>query len=83
MKKKYSATTRDKKAWISFTKQLENVHDKDEVFIRTKLLWQPLINMRISYTNINADLKNIFGAAENLNLGQGQPGKNLFHRSSN
>ena len=34
MKKKHSATTRDKKAWISFTKQLENVHDKDEVFIR-------------------------------------------------
>ena len=39
MKKKHSATTRDKKAWISFTKQLENVPDKDEVFIRqnTKL----------------------------------------------
>ena len=34
MKKKHSATTRDKKAWISFTKQLENVPDKDEVFIR-------------------------------------------------
>ena len=30
MKKKYSATIKDKEDWSTFTKQIENVHDKDE-----------------------------------------------------
>ena len=29
MKRKYSATLKDKKEWIAFTKRLENVYDKD------------------------------------------------------
>ena len=33
MKKKYSATTTDKKDWIDFTKQLGRVYDKDNDFI--------------------------------------------------
>ena len=34
MKKKYSATYKDKKDWIAFTKRLENIHDKDNDFIK-------------------------------------------------
>ena len=34
MKKKYSATPKDKKDWIAFTKRLENIHDKDNDFIK-------------------------------------------------
>ena len=29
MKKKYFATSQDKKDWIDFVKKLENIHDKD------------------------------------------------------
>ncbi len=29
MKKKYPVTSKDKKDWITFTKRLENVYDKD------------------------------------------------------
>ena len=34
MKKKHIATTKDKKDWIAFTKQLKNVYDKDVDFIK-------------------------------------------------
>ena len=34
MKKKYSTTPQDKKDWIAFTKRLENIHDKDNDFIK-------------------------------------------------
>ena len=34
MKKKYSVTSEDKKDWISFTKRLENVYDKNVDFIK-------------------------------------------------
>ena len=34
MKKKYPATPKDKKDWIAFTKRLENIHDKDNDFIK-------------------------------------------------
>ena len=34
MKKKYSATPKDKKDWIAFTKRLENVYDKENNVIR-------------------------------------------------
>ena len=34
MKKKYSATPKDKKDWITFTKHLVNVYDKDAVFLK-------------------------------------------------
>ena len=34
MKKKYSVTYKDKKDWIAFTKRLENIHDKDNDFIK-------------------------------------------------
>ena len=30
MKKKHSATIRDKEDWLAFTKRIENLHDKDE-----------------------------------------------------
>jgi len=34
VKKKYPATPKDKKDWIAFTKRLENIHDKDNDFIK-------------------------------------------------
>ena len=34
MKKKYSVAPKDKKDWITFTKHLVNVYDKDAVFLR-------------------------------------------------
>ena len=34
MKKKYPVTSKDKKDWIAFTKRLENIHDKDNDFIK-------------------------------------------------
>ena len=34
MKKKYPVTPKDKKDWIAFTKRLENVHNKDDDFIK-------------------------------------------------
>ena len=34
MKKKYPATSKDKKDWIAFTKRLENIYDKDTDFIK-------------------------------------------------
>ena len=34
MKKKYTATSKDKKDWIDFTKRLENIFDKDANFIK-------------------------------------------------
>ena len=34
MKKKYPATPEDKKDWIAFTKRLENIHNKDDDFIK-------------------------------------------------
>ena len=34
MKKKYSVTYKDKKDWIAFTKRLENIHNKDDDFIK-------------------------------------------------
>jgi len=34
VKKKYSATPKDKKDWIAFTKRLENVYDKENNVIR-------------------------------------------------
>ena len=34
MKKKYSVAPKDKKGWITFTKHLVNVYDKDAVFLR-------------------------------------------------
>ena len=34
MKKKYSATSKDKNDWIAFTKRLENVYDKNVDFIK-------------------------------------------------
>ena len=34
MKKKYPATPQDKKDWIAFTRRLENIHDKDNDFIK-------------------------------------------------
>ena len=36
MKKKYSITPKDKKDWITFTKRLENIYDKDDDFIKQK-----------------------------------------------
>ena len=34
MKKKYSVAPKDKKDWITFTKHLVNVYDKDAAFLR-------------------------------------------------
>ena len=34
MKKKYPVTYKDKKDWITFTKRLENIYDKDAVLIK-------------------------------------------------
>ena len=34
MKKKYPTISKDKKDWISFTKQLENIYDKDADFVK-------------------------------------------------
>ena len=34
MKKKYPVTYKDKKDWIAFTKRLENIHNKDDDFIK-------------------------------------------------
>ena len=34
MKKKYSVAPKDKKDWITFTKHLVNVYDKDAVFLK-------------------------------------------------
>ena len=34
MKKKYPVTSKDKKDWITFTKRLENVYDKNVDFIK-------------------------------------------------
>ena len=34
MKKKYAVTYKDKKDWITFTKRLENIYDKDTDFIK-------------------------------------------------
>jgi len=34
VKKKYSVAPKDKKDWITFTKHLVNVYDKDAVFLR-------------------------------------------------
>ena len=34
MKKKYPATLKDKKDWFAFTKRLENIHNKDDDFIK-------------------------------------------------
>ena len=34
MKKKYPVTSKDKKDWIAFTKRLENIHNKDDDFIK-------------------------------------------------
>ena len=34
MKKKYPATLKDKNDWITFTKHLKNIYDKDAVFIK-------------------------------------------------
>ena len=34
MKKKYPATPKDKKDWITFTERLENVYDKDTDFVK-------------------------------------------------
>ena len=34
MKKRHTVTTKDKKDWIAFTKKLENLYDKDEVFTK-------------------------------------------------
>ena len=34
MKKKYPVTYKDKKDWITFTKRLENIYDKDTDFIK-------------------------------------------------
>ena len=34
MKKKYSATVKDKEDWFAFTKQTENFYDKDADFIK-------------------------------------------------
>tara|TARA_Y100000758_G_C15793517_1_gene328097 strand:- start:143 stop:562 length:420 start_codon:yes stop_codon:yes gene_type:complete len=34
VKKKYPATPQDNKDWIAFTKRLENIHDKDNDFIK-------------------------------------------------
>ena len=31
MKKKYTASAKDKKDWINFTKQLKNVSDKEDI----------------------------------------------------
>ena len=31
MKKKYTASAKDKKDWINFTKQFENVSDKEDI----------------------------------------------------
>ena len=32
MKKKYTVTSKDKKDWLTFTKHLENIYDKDDDF---------------------------------------------------
>ena len=34
MKKKYPATSKDKKDWFSFTKSLSNIYDKDAYYIK-------------------------------------------------
>ena len=34
MKKKYPATPEDKKDWIAFTKRLENIHNKNDDFVK-------------------------------------------------
>ena len=34
MKKKYIVTATDKKDWITFTKQSEHIHDKDDIFLK-------------------------------------------------
>ena len=34
MKKKYPATSKDKKDWFSFTKSLINIYDKDAYYIK-------------------------------------------------
>ena len=34
MKKKYPATSKDKRDWITFTKRLENIYDKDNASVK-------------------------------------------------
>ena len=34
MKKKYPVTSKDKKEWLSFTKSLRNIYDKDTYYIK-------------------------------------------------
>ena len=34
MKKKYPVTSKDKKEWLSFTKSLKNIYDKDTYYIK-------------------------------------------------
>ena len=37
MKKKYTVTSKDKKDWLTFTKHLENLYDKDADYIKPRI----------------------------------------------
>ena len=37
MKKKYTVTPKDKKNWLTFTKRLENLYDKDADYIKPRI----------------------------------------------
>ena len=60
MKKKYSASARDKKDWHSFTKSMENVYDKDASFNRKNIEINKVVKLDLhglSLTEANISVK--------------------------
>ena len=53
MKKKYPATPQDKKDWSAFTKRLENIHDKDNDFIKQNITVNKIRKLDLHELSLN------------------------------
>ena len=53
MKKKYPVTHKDKKDWITFTKRLENIYDKDSNFIKQNITTNKIRRLDLHGLSLN------------------------------